>query len=308
MPNSVSSGIDREITLGSLTLPLQRWVRGVFEGIEDSFVLPDQFTLSWVRLVHQWKQYDIQRRRFENQYGRLLARELKRISGVTAEAWRSSSIELTLAAMVRELQPVLSRVLADLYRDVETFFLARAQQSIREEKIGFDTINPFDLPDLLSWTGFVTASRITRIDAVTRQRINALLVDIIRNNVSIFEAQKLIQQDYGFSKVRSYRIARTEVIGAANAATHFGIIDGVGAANAVKMTKTWLATNDRRTRPTHVIAGASQRDIPYNDPFKVGGSELMFPGDSSRGAAAKEVIQCRCTALYFLPPLPRRRR
>lgn len=310
MPLPVFAGTHQrtpeKVTLDRLSLPVQRWVHSVFAGIEDSFYLPKRFTLPWVRLVHQWKQYDVQRRRFENQYGRILARELERIAGVTAEAWRSSSIELTLSAMTRELNPMLYRVIPDLYRDVETYFVSRAQQSIREEKAGFDTVNPFDIPDLLSWTGFVTASKIVGLDTVTRQRINALLVEIIRNNLSIFDAQKLIQRDYAFSKVRAYRIARTEVIGAANAATHYGILDGVGTANAAKMTKTWLSTNDRRTRATHVIAGASQRDIPYKDPFKVGSSELLFPGDGSLGAAAKEVIQCRCTALYFLPPLPRR--
>ena len=35
-----------------------------------------------------------------------------------------------------------------------------------------------------------------------------------------------------------------------------------------------------------------------DQPFIVGGSKLMFPGDNSLGAAANEIIQCRCTQYY----------
>ena len=39
--------------------------------------------------------------------------------------------------------------------------------------------------------------------------------------------------------------------------------------------------------------------IPVTMPFRLSdGSELMFPGDSSMGAAAGQVINCRCTTIY----------
>jgi len=57
--------------------------------------------------------------------------------------------------------------------------------------------------------------------------------------------------------------------------------------------KQWIATDDRRTRPTHDAAD-KQRTL-LRQPFRVGSAELLFPGDP-RGPAA-EVINCRCTML-----------
>lgn len=293
------------MTLRDLNPSTARWVQRVFQGIERYFYLPEEFEMAWVRRVNQWKLFDIQRRRFELKHGAILAKNLKRIGEAVAERWASRSIELTIAETRRLCVPMFTEWVNETYRDTELYFVARAQNSLREGK-AFDVIDPFSIPELTTWTQFVTASKIVRLDEITRGLVNALLVRIINENLSVFDAQKLLQDSFPFSKTRAYRIARTEVISAANAATHYGIQAGVGPS--VSLTKSWLSTNDRRTRPTHVVAGASQKDVPYEKPFEVGGSKLMFPGDGSLGAAAKEVIQCRCTALYFMPPLTRSRR
>jgi hypothetical protein len=55
----------------------------------------------------------------------------------------------------------------------------------------------------------------------------------------------------------------------------------------------WLATDDKRTRETHVTADGQR--VPVGSRFIVGGAELAFPGDPS--GPPQEVIQCRCTML-----------
>jgi len=59
--------------------------------------------------------------------------------------------------------------------------------------------------------------------------------------------------------------------------------------------KEWLSTPDERTRPTHVAANGQVRGI--DEPFEVGGFEMMQPGDMTLGAPIREAGNCRCTVL-----------
>ena len=90
---------------------------------------------------------------------------------------------------------------------------------------------------------------------------------------------------------RARTVARTETIGAVNA----------GAFRAAELEaeqrgdpapfKQWIATDDARTRPTHVAAD-KQRTL-MREPFRVGTARLLFPGDPQ--GPAQEVINCRCS-------------
>lgn len=93
---------------------------------------------------------------------------------------------------------------------------------------------------------------------------------------------------------RATVVARTETMAAVNAGAFAGAVRDAATRQDPAPFKVWLATDDKRTRPTHREADA-QRTL-LTSPFMVGGSSLMYPGDP-RGPA-QEVIQCRCT---FLP-------
>lgn len=62
--------------------------------------------------------------------------------------------------------------------------------------------------------------------------------------------------------------------------------------------KEWLATPDKRCRPTHVAANG--QIVGIDEPFKVGGFDMMYPGDMSMGAPVKEAVLCRCTEIPVL--------
>ena len=83
-------------------------------------------------------------------------------------------------------------------------------------------------------------------------------------------------------------IVRTEVINAASVA---------GAkASGTAVKKQWLASRDVRVRKDHEEPDG--QTVELDEPFNVGGYQLMWPGDPSMGAAAKEVINCRCAVIY----------
>lgn len=92
---------------------------------------------------------------------------------------------------------------------------------------------------------------------------------------------------------RAQTVARTETLGAVNAGVYRAAVLDAEQRGDVAPFKTWIATDDKRTRPTHNAADG-QRTL-MSEPFRVGGAALLFPGDP-RGPA-QEVINCRCTIL-----------
>ena len=65
-----------------------------------------------------------------------------------------------------------------------------------------------------------------------------------------------------------------------------------------KKFKRWHAIIDNRTRDTHWDANGQVQ--PIEEPFIVGdGWLMMFPRDQGYGAPADEIVNCRCSAVYY---------
>ena len=71
--------------------------------------------------------------------------------------------------------------------------------------------------------------------------------------------------------MRARRIARTETVTAANGAAHINALD-----TGIDKNGIWLSVHDDRTRHAH--AEADEQKVRINEPFKVGGELLMYPG------------------------------
>jgi len=93
------------------------------------------------------------------------------------------------------------------------------------------------------------------------------------------------------SRQRGALIARTETHGAAN----YGP-DGAARATGLDVRKEWVAAADERTRTTH--AEADGQVVPIDQPFRVGGELLMFPGDPAGSGA--NIINCRCAISHIV--------
>lgn len=73
--------------------------------------------------------------------------------------------------------------------------------------------------------------------------------------------------------------------------------DYVDAVKSGKKKKQWITMKDKRVRHTHREVEGKVKKI--TEPFSVGNSLLLCPGDTSLGAASKEIVSCRCTIKYF---------
>lgn len=72
-----------------------------------------------------------------------------------------------------------------------------------------------------------------------------------------------------------------------------------GAISSFGVRKVWTAILDNRVRDAHAIADGQVRKI--GEPYEVNGELLKHPGDTSLGASAGNVINCRCSSsLQFL--------
>jgi hypothetical protein len=98
---------------------------------------------------------------------------------------------------------------------------------------------------------------------------------------------------------RATVIARTESLNALRAGRDEGVKQAIeqGAADGVR--KRWSTSGDERVREDHVAMDGVEADL--SEPYELPDGSLMeYPGDSSLGADAGQVINCRCLSEYFV--------
>jgi len=130
---------------------------------------------------------------------------------------------------------------------------------------------------LATYVTDTTSKQITRVVAAGRKA-----------GMGIGDISRLINKSVfgGVSASRSTMIARTETIGAMNQG-EFDLASTTGAK-----TKEWLTQGDDRVREDHDLIDGQR--IPVDDDFPIG---VRYPGDQM--GAPDQVINCRCTLLYY---------
>ena len=101
---------------------------------------------------------------------------------------------------------------------------------------------------------------------------------------------------------RGDTIARTETLSALNAANHEAFRQGLESTGYTEqdVTRVWKTASDERVRHDHRLMGGVEVQgliTPFTLPD---GSQMMYPGDTSLGAFAGQVIRCRCTQFIRL--------
>lgn len=159
--------------------------------------------------------------------------------------------------------------------------------------IGLDT--DFNMQDalLLDWLDKRSRRTPELIQGVSDERVIQNLWRLVADGkYSIDKAAESLQQEFAFSENRSRVIARTEIISAGRSGQYFADVQ-----SGIVIGKKWRAAKQDRTRDGH--READGQVVPLEEPFLVENEkgeveELLFPGDTSLGASASNVIQCRC--------------
>lgn len=71
-----------------------------------------------------------------------------------------------------------------------------------------------------------------------------------------------------------------------------------GTAPPLQKKEAWITRGDEKVRAAHVAADNTFKN--ENGVFIVDGEQLKFPGDTSLGASASNVINCRCASVLII--------
>lgn len=127
-------------------------------------------------------------------------------------------------------------------------------------------------------------------DAAGRETLGQVIRESFDAGLSVPHTANAMRERFSsLSKSAATMLARTDLISLANGGSYMAARQVFEGRSDVG--KSWLNTHDARTRPTHVEAGGQV--VPLDAPFRVGGFDLMYPGDPQ--GPPGEVINCRCT-------------
>lgn len=136
-------------------------------------------------------------------------------------------------------------------------------------------------------------------ELIQKVKVEAALTGYLLTNAAVAE-----QVSNEFEDRYEWRVATIAATETQNVSEQTKLIEAAAVAGAFaavaetpNLMKRWVSVLDERTRPEHVEADG--QEVIANDPFLVGSDKLMTPGDSSLGAALSNIINCRCSAVYF---------
>lgn len=256
-----------------------------------------------------WKSFDQNRNGYERQMAGKMGVYFQQLGAEIAGriVVGDSPLE-TIRTTIKASRPQLTKILRSSWKDTIRFFggatvqmlggrLAdgkgttggRGKAELAAELEGKADVQIFD-----PWSDAVqqvvdafVAEKVTNIDRTTRQRMKAIVSDSFEKGESIDKvAAKIQATTAGMTQRRAYVIARTEIVGASNYASHL-----VADESGLFATRTWVSSRDERVRDTHKTMDG--QSAPMDKLYSNG---LMFPGDPS--GPAKEVIQCRCVETF----------
>ena len=146
--------------------------------------------------------------------------------------------------------------------------------------------------ELKDWNRFKAAEEVTKVQATTKRKLGKIIQKGMSEGLSHRDIADNIAKIRAIGTAnRAILIARTETHTAAVHSFHTAV-----RSTGFRTRRTWTSSFDKRTRPEHRKAN-NQKRID-DEPFKVWGELLMYPGDSSLGASAKNVGNCRCVEQY----------
>lgn len=215
----------------------------------------------------------------------------------------NTTLENTVTSHSDRLKSELTKLYQDIGHDIGGKVMDALVQGTQEDEKASGVVLEYKALPTVSMVSegivkrllAVAGTKAKGINETTMKMLRVALAEGVADGESIPQLAKRIDTLYLDEIIpnRSTVIARTEVVGSSNYASHESASQFV-QQTGIQLTKQWLATGDNRTRATHLDADG--QEVALDEYFDVGGSQLMFPGDPS--GAADQVIDCRCTEIY----------
>lgn len=198
------------------------------------------------------------------------------------QAWETHILEVSYGKVAEQVYPLIA--------DEEGL---KAMEVSMETK-GTDTSTELYKLKIMDWIRKYCGVHIVKIDDTTLKDVQR----IMEKSSSTQDFKEKIAPYFKTSALyRADRIARTESHAAANLSADISVRStDVGR----KTVKTWSVTHVN-TRATHLMMDGVTvgMDELFTIPKVDGGYDKMsFPGDSSHGASAGNIVNCRCLCFY----------
>lgn len=210
---------------------------------------------------------------------------------------------MELAEIVLKYDDLQKRILIDAYERTSDAILPLLTDAdiLKSSPISMSAKATYDTDNtelyklrILDYIATQTGIHIARIDNTTLADIQAIMARTATTQAFQDAIKIYFRND---APNRAYTIARTE--------SHNAVMTSADESVRVtqserKKSKTWRVTY-ANTRSTHMMMNGTT--IPMDDLFQVprtdGGTDyMMYPGDSSHGAGAGNIVNCRCYVAY----------
>jgi hypothetical protein len=242
------------------------------------------------------------------------------IDKMTAD-WKADLYEMYLSLMTDFAYAQIETLLPEQIKNRDEDIIAGRQRKPRMEVItgGFfrlrnsNTVFPIEpMTRNKEAIEFVT----NRLDTImpelaktTKKRLNVALrvgfdkgseLGLVGQDLADY-VQSEVSNRFGLQRLgRSNTIARTE----AQVLAQFGKEQAV-KRSGVPVEKQWITRRDNLVRDPHRAVDNAR--VNYEQLLTVGGYKMKYPGDSSFGAPANLVVNCRCDTIYHRKRNRRRR-
>ena len=130
-----------------------------------------------------------------------------------------------------------------------------------------------------------TIEKYVDVDMYLSTYIKSFSYDVIEST------ERYNTQPYYYSLDRAKYMAENEVNTVINHARY------AEAVNSGKTMKRWESIIDEVIRKDHIEVNGKY--IPIGQAFRVGDSWMMYAKDTSLGASANQIVNCRCVTIYL---------
>jgi len=230
---------------------------------------------------------------YEARLARARAHEVKRVLAVCEDTTDNPIYWPSLIETHLDETGYLPAWWSGLFRDCGLPMCKSTVRDLNRPKAAEDDNDLLWLDSLQLYADQRAGSNIVIVSGTLRDT----LIDILRDEMETEPAlgiEKLTKRIYArykdLAKWQVRRIAQTEaMIAMADAG------DIAAKTLEVEYTKQWCISGLSNTRDTHEVMDGVEVD--QNEPFHLEGGDLMYPHDTSLGAAAAEIINCACTCI-----------